>query len=210
MTINAAVLVGTIAFAISGTMVAIRRKMDIFGVNILAVATAAGGGMIRDLIIGQHPPVLFRNPLYVLIAILTANISFLIVYIQRRKCKSNKYVNILCESILFWCDALGLAVFTVDGVNIGVSAGFVTNRFLLIFLGVVTGVGGGVLRDVLANETPYILVKHVYACASFVGAGVTAALWMKVGREAAMLYGFVTILSIRVLAKYYKWNLPKL
>ena len=203
-------IIGTIAFAISGAMVAIQRRMDLFGVNILAITTATGGGVIRDLIIGQNPPVMFQNPLYVFIAILTANIVFLIVYFSRKYRKNDAHVYALYEVVLFWCDALGLAAFSVDGVNAGAAAGYERNLFLLVFLGVVTGVGGGVIRDILANETPYIFVKHVYASASLLGALLATVLWTYAGQEIAMLCGFVTVLSIRVLARHYKWNLPKL
>ena len=114
------------------------------------------------------------------------------------------------EIVLFGCDALGLAAFSVDGVNAGVSAGYEDNLFLLIFLGVVTGVGGGLIRDVMANEMPYIFVKHIYASASMVGALLAAVLWNVIGQNGAMLCGFVVVLVIRALARHYKWNLPKI
>lgn len=203
-------IVGTIAFAISGAMVAIQKKMDIFGVNILAVTTATGGGVFRDLLIGQNPPVMFRNPLYVFIAVLTANIVFLVVYFSRKRSAKNKNVFAFYELMLFWCDTLGLAAFSVDGVNAGVQAGYERNLFLLVFLGTVTGVGGGVVRDIMANEMPYIFVKHIYASASLLGALLAALLWSVLGQQAAMLTGFAVTIIIRTLARHYKWNLPKL
>lgn len=203
-------IIGTIAFAISGAMVAIRKRMDIFGVNILAITTATGGGVIRDLIIGQNPPVMFQNPLYVFIAILTANIVFLILYFKRSNSEKDVHAYAIYEIVLFWCDALGLAAFSVDGVNAGAAAGYESNLFLMVFLGVVTGVGGGVIRDIMANETPYIFVKHIYASASLLGAVLASVLWSYAGKEISMLCGFVTVLVIRVLARHYKWNLPKL
>lgn len=203
-------IIGTIAFAISGAMVAIHKQMDIFGVNILAITTATGGGVIRDLIIGQNPPVMFSNPTYVFVAIVTANVVFLVVYFSRKYSKKEEHMLAFYEIVLFWCDTLGLAAFSVDGVNAGVSAGYERNLFLLVFLGVVTGVGGGVIRDMMANEMPYIFVKHIYASASLVGALLAAVLWSTAGQNGSMLCGFVVVLVIRALARHYKWNLPKL
>jgi len=203
-------IIGTIAFAISGAMVAIEKKMDIFGVIILAVTTATGGGVFRDLLIGQNPPVMFSNPLYVFIAIGTAVIVFLVVYFSRKYTGKDAQIFAFYEWMLFWCDTLGLAAFSVDGVGAGVGAGHESNLFLLVFLGMVTGVGGGVVRDMMANEMPYIFVKHIYACASLIGAFLAAVLWNVVGQEGAMLCGFFAVLVIRALAKHYKWNLPKL
>ena len=193
-------------------MMAIRKKMDIFGVNILAITTATGGGVIRDLLIGQTPPVMFSDPKYVFIAVATANILFLVVYFSRKRNGSIKDSHALkiYEDVLFWCDTLGLAAFSVDGVNAGAEAGHVENLFLLIFVGVVTGVGGGVIRDIMATEMPYIFVKHIYASASLIGAVLAAFLWNVIGKNGAMTCGFLAVLVIRVLARHYRWNLPKL
>lgn len=198
-------IIGTIAFAISGAMVAIKNEMDIFGVNILAVTTAAGGGMIRDIIIGATPPMMFRNPFYVAIAVVVANIVFLLMYLHTHM--KEEFVP-LYEKILFLFDTLGLAAFTVDGVNAGMKTIYQDNLFLVVFLGVITGVGGGLLRDIMANQLPYIFVKHIYASASLLGALITAFLWNLVGEKAAMAIGFVLVLVIRALAVRYNLNLP--
>ena len=123
-------LLGTIAFAISGALVGVKRDMDIFGINILAVITACGGGMTRDVVIGKEPPVMFVNPIYVLIAVITANIVFLYLYTNRRLPGSKKTLN----ALFFWCDTLGLAAFTVDGVFAGINIGM-DRLFLCTFLG---------------------------------------------------------------------------
>ena len=203
-------IIGTVAFAVSGAMMAIQKKMDIFGVNILAITTATGGGVIRDLLMGQTPPVMFQNPMYVFIAIATANVVFLVVYFSRKRAKKDIHALAFYEIMLFWCDTLGLAAFSVDGVSAGVAAGHEDNLFLLVFVGLVTGVGGGVIRDIMANEMPYIFVKHIYASASLVGVILCTFLWAYVGQNTAMLCGFATVLIIRTLARHYKWNLPKL
>ena len=199
--------VGTVAFAISGAMVAARKNMDIFGVNMLAVLTATGGGMIRDIIIGRTPPVIFLNPSYVLIAVLTANILFLVLY-SRKSLPLSQRVG---EQLLFWFDTLGLAAFTVDGVFAGVQAQHGDKLFLIAFLGVMTGVGGGALRDIFADEMPQIFVKHVYAVASVAGAVVTGLFWRITAEEnIAVAAGALTVIALRYEAVRHHWNLPRL
>ena len=195
-------VVGTIAFAISGAMVAIRKRMDIFGVCILALTTATGGGVVRDLLIGKIPPVMFRNPVYVVISIITACVVFVFLYFQ--KTEQKHYIAVVYEKLLFVFDTLGLAAFTVDGVHAGMRFIGYKNLFLVAFLGVITGVGGGVMRDIFAQETPAIFVKHVYACASILGAIVTGGLWNYLEHSYAMMAGFVVTLLVRVLAAYYQ------
>ena len=165
-------IIGTFAFAVSGAMVAIRKKMDVFGVNILALLAAVGGGALRDIFIGRVPPMMFQNPLYTIIAFLTANGVFLFLYLKK---SAAGRVSGIYEKLLFWFDTLGLGAFTADGVYAAMNGNTGGNLFFVTFLGVITGVGGGVLRDVMANETPYIFVKHIYACASI--AGAVAAGW---------------------------------
>lgn len=199
-------LIGTIAFAISGAFVGIHKKMDIFGVNVLAITTACGGGLMRDIIIGHVPPRMFENPVYVLVAAIVANIVFICMY-RHDHMPSN--LAVVYEKMLFWFDTLGLAAFTVDGVTVGVDAGFYENPFLLCFLGFMTGVGGGALRDVLANQTPDIFRKHIYALAAIAG-GICMVLLFSLteSQKAAMIGGFLLVLVLRVLAAHYRWNLP--
>ncbi len=205
-------LIGTIAFAVSGAMVAVRKKMDIFGVNILAVVTATGGGVIRDLLIGRTPPMMFHNPFYVMLSAITANIVFVFIAVKHSHHKTfpDRFIQIY-EKGLFWADALGLASFTVDGVHAGQYVDSSHKVFLVVFLGVITGVGGGVLRDIFAAQTPYIFVKHVYAVASLAGALAMAAVCVTIGWETpAIIVGFSTVLIIRVLAYHFQWNLPRI
>ena len=201
-------IIGTIAFAFSGAMIAIRKGMDIFGVTILAITTAVGGGMIRDVLIGHVPPEMFRNPLYTIIAVVTANISFWFLYFKKKSVPKN-WVN-LYEKMLFLFDTLGLASFTINGVNAGMKTDMADNLFLVGFLGVLTGVGGGLIRDMMASRRPYIFVKHVYACASVIGALTTALLWDYVGENIAMITGFLSVILIRIFAAYFEWNLPRI
>lgn len=202
-------LIGTIAFAISGAMVAINKQMDILGVCILGITTAVGGGVIRDLILGITPPQAFVNPTYFLVALITSLIVFVFLYIYKQN-KNHEILKKVYEKLLTLFDAIGLGVFTTVGINVAMLSADVNNFFLSLFVGVITGVGGGILRDVLADDTPYILVKHVYACASIVGAIICIILWNKIDNSLAMLIGAMGTISIRLLAAYYKWNLPKI
>lgn len=200
-------LIGTIAFAISGAFVGIRKGMDIFGVNVLAVTTACGGGMMRDLIIGSIPPQMFRNPFFVMVAIVVANVVFLLMYLHRHMPRK---VAPLYDKLLFWFDSLGLAAFTVDGVMAGIAMGYGDNEFLICFLGFMTAVGGGALRDVLAGQTPDIFRKHVYAVAAIAGAMLMVLLlWLFGSQRIAMIGGFLLVIVLRFLAANFRWNLPR-
>lgn len=200
-------LIGTIAFAISGAFVGIRKEMDIFGVNVLAITTACGGGLMRDIIIGHIPPRMFENPFYVLVAAVVANTVFLLMYWHQHMPRK---VAPVYDQMLFWFDTLGLAAFTVDGVIAGVDAGFYKNSFLIVFLGFMTGVGGGALRDVMANQTPDIFRKHIYAVASIAGGILMVALYsLTESEQTAMIGGFMLVIILRNLAAHFRWNLPK-
>ena len=200
-------LIGTIAFAISGAFVAIGKEMDIFGVNVLAVTTACGGGLMRDLIIGSTPPQMFRNPFFVIVAVVVANVVFLLMFLHRHMPRK---VAVLYDSMLFWFDTLGLAAFMVDGVMAGMAIGYGDNAFLICFLGFITAVGGGALRDVLAGRMPDIFRKHIYAVAAIAGAILMVAVMRLFGsQQMAMVSGFLLVLILRKLAAHYRWNLPK-
>ena len=153
-------------------MVGVERNMDIFGVSVLGVATAVGGGMIRDVVLGVIPPAVFTNPVYALVSVLTSCIVFFIFYFKRELLQGHRRETY--DKIMLAMDSVGLGIFTVVGVNAGIRQGYMDNAFLLVFLGTITGVGGGLLRDMMASVPPYIFVKHIYACASIIGAIVPA------------------------------------
>lgn len=199
-------ILGTIAFAASGAMVGVERKMDIFGVSVLGVITAVGGGMTRDVILGLTPPGVFQNPVYALVATVTSCTVFAVLYWKRELL--NGHFPAAYNQLMLVLDSVGLGVFTVMGVLTGIRYGFVNNTFLLVFLGTITGVGGGLLRDVMAGVPPYIFVRHIYACASIVGALVCTFAYAQLGELAAMAAGGGTVLLIRYLAAHYHWNLP--
>ena len=189
-------IIGTVAFAISGALMAIRKKMDIFGVAILGMTTAVAGGIIRDLILGITPPTAFVHPFYALTAI---GVSLIMFIPAIRKALSH------LEAVLLVMDSIGLAAFTVTGVGAGMAF---HNLFLTVFVGTVTGVGGGVLRDLFAGNRPYIFVKHFYACASIIGSLISALLW-DINELLAMIAGMAAIFILRILAAVFKWSLPK-
>lgn len=198
-------LVGTVAFAVSGAMTGIKKRMDILGVVILGLVTAVGGGIIRDLVLGITPPTTFRKSVYAAVAVFTAIVIFF-PFVRRLLSRTHR----LYDAVLFFMDSLGLAIFTVMGIFAASEMAVRHSTFLLLFVGVITGVGGGVLRDILAGNTPYIFVKHIYACASLAGAAVCVALWQTaVGSLWAMVIGAVTVFVIRILAAHFKWNLPR-
>ena len=198
--------VGTIAFASSGAMVAIKKQLDLLGVIVLGVTTAVGGGMLRDIIIGNVPPNLFKDPVYVLLAFITVMILFVIVR-RNQMILASRSIE-MYEKVMNIFDAVGLGAFTVVGIDTAVLAGYGRYQFVIIFLGVITGVGGGLLRDIMAGETPYILRIHVYASASSTGAVLYAYLQDYMNNDAAMLIGAGSVILIRILATRYCWNLP--
>ena len=197
-------MVGTLAFAASGAMIGLKKNMDIFGVCILGLTTATGGGVIRDLILGVTPPMSFRDPTAAIAALVTSAVFFS-RHVRRVLTHNQRWYDLL----LFWMDTLGLGVFSVIGVELAFSQAERPTFFLLAFVGTLTGVGGGVLRDLLAQEMPYIFVKHIYACASLAGAAVCAGMWNHVDSVDAMSVGMATVVLIRALAAHYHWNLPK-
>ena len=197
-------LIGTIAFAVSGAMVGIEKKMDIFGISILGLTTAVGGGILRDLILNITPPAAFKDPVFAFTAIIVSIIVFL-PPVRRAFADRQK----IYDLIMLVMDSVGLGMFTVTGVRAAMLATGGINHFMIIFVGVLTGVGGGILRDVFAGSTPYIFVKHFYACASILGAVLCTFLWRITGGQIAMISGAALTMVLRLLAAYYRWSLPR-
>ena len=199
-------IIGTVAFASSGAMIGIRKNMDIFGINVLAVTTALGGGLIRDLVLGINPPNMFRDSSYAIASVITACLLFLLFRLRQELLASHlvqvyeKWMNVM--------DAIGLGAFTVIGIDTALQAGY-ESTFLLLFVGVITGIGGGMIRDIMAGNTPFVFIKHVYACASIAGAVACLILRLFLGDTLAMVIGAVLVVIIRLLAAHYRWNLPR-
>ncbi len=201
-------LLGTLAFAISGSLVAISSKLDIFGVSFLACITAFGGGMLRDLLLGINPPKIFNNVSLFLFALTVSVLVFIISYIYKKSFNSFK---IKIERVNNFFDAIGLAAFVVIGSEAACSIGFLDNGFIVAFMGMITGVGGGIFRDILIDTTPYVLKKHIYAIAAILGAIIYFVLRkyiqdVQLASIASMIFVFV----MRMLATKYRWSLPRI
>ena len=197
-------LLGTVAFAVSGAMTALHKQMDMLGVTVLGLITAVGGGMVRDVLLGQTPPAIFSDPVTVLTAV-AASILVFSPAVRRRLLKTRR----IYDLTLRLADSLGLGIFTVIGAQTACGVLEQSNWFAIAFLGTMTGVGGGVLRDVLAGDLPYIFRKHIYALASLFGALVWVALHRWWNDTAALLIGVAVIVAVRLLAAHYRWSLPK-
>ena len=196
-------MIGTIAFAISGALVGVARKMDIFGMAVLALATAIGGGIVRDVLLGFFPPISLRNVVYVTVVISVTIIVFIMYNSRYRK----HAMGPRSRAGYLLADALGLASFTVTGA----SAGFKLYPELPIFivlLGTITAVGGGIIRDMLAQRIPSVLKEDVYALPSIIG-GIVYYLMAISGWIGESVYSFTIVLVIRLLAIKYNWSLPK-
>ncbi len=201
-------LIGTVAFAVSGALVAIGCSLDLFGVVIVGCTTAVGGGMIRDLLIGKTPPAIFFKPEILILAVITTLAVFIFAAFN-----SKKFNNIRqrLEHINIFFDALGLGAFSVAGVEAASEAGLGENLLLSVTLGVLTGIGGGILRDVFVNEKPYVLTKHIYAVASIVGCLLYYFIGIYLGQLIiATVVSVLFILVFRLLAAHYHWKLPKI
>ena len=200
--------IGTISFAASGSLVAIRHNLDLFGVVTVGSITAIGGGIIRDTMIGNTPPKIFNNPIILLIAVITSLIVFLITYFCR---KNFMKISEKIDSINILFDALGLASFTIAGTEVAFLSSFEDNLLLVITSGVITGVGGGILRDVLVNEKPYILTKHIYAVVSILGCCLYYLISEYLNYKVfATIFVLIFTVTIRLLAAKFRWKLPKI
>lgn len=200
-------ILGTVAFSISGAIEAMKKEMDMLGVMVLGLVTAVGGGIIRDIIMGELPPLAFQNPRNATIALGVAFAAFIVGAILSRKEKGINS-NIWNYTLLI-SDAIGLGAFTVLGIQYVQEQSGYDNPVLLLFVGVVTGVGGGVMRDVFSGNIPFIFRKHVYATASIAGA-LTYICLEKTGHlELAATTTLVMVLVLRILAARFEWNLPK-
>ena len=186
------------AFAVTGAFKAIEHKADIVGIIILATITGLAGGTIRDIVFGKTLPNSLIDPAYVIITVISAIVLFLLYS------KMKKHWNLFLKF-----DAVGLGVFTVIGATFAYNL-FGMNFLIIILSGMLTGIGGGILRDVFVNQTPIVFVKELYASASFIGA-VVFYLTLLITNEvyAATILGITLTTGLRLVAMKYNWNLPK-
>ena len=210
-------ILGVISFAVAGAIVAINKETDVFGVVFLSLMTCFGGGIIRDITMGRNPPAFFRELWYqVLIGLFTALVVFVLArlfkkhYIERQQ---------LVVNINNYIDALAIGIFSVSGVQTcldffsksGREAGFL----LCAVLGMMSAVGGGMIRDLILRDIPFILRKRVYALAALIGASLYYLLVTRafpgdsVAKVISQIGCILLVVIIRVLATKFKWNLPK-
>jgi uncharacterized membrane protein YeiH len=191
-------LFGTMAFAVTGAFKAIEHKSDIVGIIILATITGIAGGVLRDIVFGRIPPIAVANPLYLIITVATGVALFFLYRALK------KHWNLFLKF-----DAIGLGVFTIIGATIAYNL-MGLNFLAMAFAGVLTAIGGGILRDVFVNEIPLVFVKELYASASFVGVVIFFGLLVVgVDLNMAAIPSIVAVTGLRLLAMKYNWNLPR-
>lgn len=197
--------IGTLAFALSGSLVGISRRMDIFGIFVLAAVTAIGGGIMRDMMIGRFPPLALQSIFYIALISVVVIPSFIVYrYIGVSRKRERSY-----QRVYLVADALGLASFTVTGASAGMFA-YPEYPVCAVILGLITAVGGGLIRDVLAQRIPSVLKEDVYAIPSFLGGTVYVILAMLGDWEDAAYITFFFVFIFRVLVVKYHLNLPKI
>lgn len=189
-------LLGVAVFAVSGTLAAGRLGLDSLGVVVIAALTAVGGGTLRDLLLNRHPIFWIGDPTYLVVIAAAALLT--VVYVGHRPAP---------EHALLVADALGLALFAMSGAQIAEGAGL--SPIIVVLMGTMTGVAGGILRDVLSGQIPLILRRDIYATAAI--AGITLYLVLQaLGTRRAWAFGLglALIVALRVLAILWGWQLP--
>lgn len=190
-------IIGTMAFAMSGALTAMNKKMDPFGVFIIAFVTAVGGGTLRDVLIGRTPVGWMLDIRYVYLII----VGFILAILFRKKFDR-------LRTSLFLFDTIGLGVFTLIGLEKGINIGL--HPVICIALGTITACFGGVIRDILCTEIPVIFRREIYATICIFG-GIVFFLLRKLNLENDFLYLATSIIiTIRLMAVKFKWYLPTL
>ncbi|MFF0815971.1 trimeric intracellular cation channel family protein [Rhodococcus sp. NPDC003318] len=196
MLLNVLELVGVVAFAASGALVAVTKRLDFFGVALIGVFTAIGGGVLRDVLLGITPPTSLNTWRYFTTALVTSVVVFFAHAAVRR----------LRREILV-LDAVGMGLFASSGATIALDVGASSQAAMLI--GATTAIGGGVLRDILVNELPLLLHRDLYAIPALVGSTVVVACAAAgLGANTGLLVGTISASVLRLLALWRKWNLP--
>lgn len=191
-------LLGVFVFAVEGAMAGIRAELDLLGVLVVSFATALGGGMIRDVLIGAIPPNSVRDWRYPATAFLGGTAVFFFY----------QFFQEIPSQLMITLDAMGLALCAIAGAGKAIEFGI--NPMLSILMGAVTGVGGGTIRDILLNRVPGVLQSDVYAAAALAGALVVViGLKLKIPRGAVMTAGAAVCFALRMVAVWRHWNLPK-
>lgn len=186
---------GTFVFAVSGVLAGTEKKFDLFGVFILGLVTAIGGGTLRDVLIGSTPVGWMNNEIYIyIIASAIPFCYFLKPYISKLK------------RSFFLFDTIGIGLFTILGLEKTLSVGL--SPLIAVMMGIVSAVFGGVIRDVLSRDIPLIFRKEIYAFACLAGALVYLGTCLIVSTDIAMIISILSVIIIRILAIKKHWNLP--
>jgi uncharacterized membrane protein YeiH len=187
---------GICVFALSGTLVASRKKMDIVGFALLGCVTGIGGGTVRDILLGSLPVFWVKQPAYLLTCVLVSCAAFFIAHLVHSRLR-----------LLLWCDAVGLALFSVTGAETALSLG--VGPAIAIAMGVATATFGGVIRDILGSEIPIILRREIYVTAALLGASVfVLSRHLGLATDVALVAGFVAALAVRSAAIVFDISLP--
>ncbi len=199
--------IALVSTAITGTIVAIDRRLDMIGVWFLALISSFGGGVLRDVLLGETPPRFFTHYHWLLLVTAVSLAIFLTARFWRGWWKPS--VRAYTDKINNVLDAVGLAAFTMSGVQLACAAGHQSNPFLCVFMGTITAIGGGVLRDISVMQTPSVLRKRVYAVASILG-GVLYWALMHAGLadELSWIVSMLVIIAVRICATVFRWNMP--
>ena len=193
--INIIDVIGTFAFAISGVLAGLKSKFDFFGVTILAFVTAVGGGTLRDVLIGVTPVGWMKSELHIWLILSTIPAAYFFI----------RWIRRLKRTFLI-VDTIGIGVFTIVGMEKCLAVGL--SPIISAFLGVVSAVFGGVIRDVLVNKVPLIFKNEIYAFACLCGALVYLGLIQFLWQEIAMIIAVLVVIVVRLLAIRFKWSMP--
>lgn len=190
-------LAGILAFAISGALVGVRRNLDLLGVMVVGSFTGIGGGILRDLLLGVHPPISFVHWPNLAVAI---GGSLVVFFVHPRLSRIRRF------EIVF--DAFGLGLFSANGAAMTMVMG--QTPITAILVGTITAIGGGVIRDVLVNTVPAVLTRELYAVSALTGAGIAVAM-MELGAvpAAASVVGGAAAITLRLLSVARGWHLPR-
>ncbi len=190
-------MIGTAAFAASGAWAGVRREMDMFGVLVLGLVTAIGGGTLRDMLLGDTPPFCLQDETYLWLSLFVS----LLVFFGHRHLKR------LAHPLLYF-DAIGLGTFVVIGTSKALTFGL--GPFGAVMMGIMTATAGGVIRDVLSTQVPLILQREIYASACLAGAGLMVLLEQtSIPQSLTFLLTAATVIILRLLAIAGNWSLPK-
>jgi len=201
-------IAGIVAFSLAGAMVAVERGLDYFGIVFLAVLTATGGGVIRDLLLGNIPPSIFLRPAYVIVAVASSVLLIVILALRGVNSRENLFATLKWPIAFF--DALGLGIFTVVAINMALAAGHTDNVFFCVFIGMTTGIGGGILRDIIVRRTPVVLRQDIYALLSIGGGILYYYLRFVIPLTASMFIVITLVTAARMIVVKYKLRLPNL